>query len=147
MASKAQIDAHERYNLKAYDEIKLRLPLGRRSVIEEAAESGGLSLNETINRVLASTFGFDIDDWKYGSDYAPRRKDTEILHVPIPAGFRADLVNFLFPRGRTLDDFVQKAIAHEIQAIKQSEREAAQQGRLPAGQAETEQTEAAQQGI
>ena len=42
----------DRYNAKAYDEIKVRVPKGRKESIQSHAESQGESVNAFINRAI-----------------------------------------------------------------------------------------------
>lgn len=46
--SKAKIEANNRYNAKAYEEIKLRVKKGEKDLIKSYAESQGKSLNGYI---------------------------------------------------------------------------------------------------
>lgn len=50
--SEAKHKANEKYNAKAYDEIKVRVPKGYKEAIQTAAEGNGESVNGFINRVL-----------------------------------------------------------------------------------------------
>lgn len=42
----------DRYNAKTYDEIKVRVPKGRKDFIQAHAESQGESVNAFINRAI-----------------------------------------------------------------------------------------------
>ena len=42
----------DRYNAKAYDEIKLRVPKGKKETIQNAATANGESVNGFINRLI-----------------------------------------------------------------------------------------------
>ena len=46
--SQAQNKATQRYIKKAYDEIKIRVPKGKRDEYKQAAEDAGKSLNQYI---------------------------------------------------------------------------------------------------
>lgn len=43
----------DRYNAKAYDEIKVRVPKGEKAVIQAYAESQGKSVNGFISEAIA----------------------------------------------------------------------------------------------
>lgn len=43
----------DRYNAKAYDEIKVRVPKGEKDVIQDHAAQMGESVNAFINRAIA----------------------------------------------------------------------------------------------
>lgn len=51
--SKARHKANEKWNAKAYDEIKVRVPKGQKEVIQSAAERVGESVNAYINTAIA----------------------------------------------------------------------------------------------
>lgn len=53
--SNARHRANEKYNAKAYDEIKVRVSKGRKAELQAAAERHGQSVNGLINRL--------IDEW------------------------------------------------------------------------------------
>lgn len=57
--SEARRKANEKYNAKAYDEIKTRVPKGRKAEIKSHAESNGESLNGFINRAIDETMDRD----------------------------------------------------------------------------------------
>lgn len=42
----------DRYNAKAYDEIKVRVPKGQKELIQAFAEANGESINSFINRLI-----------------------------------------------------------------------------------------------
>ena len=48
--SEARRKANERYNAKAYDEIKVRVPKGHKAELQAHAEQRNESLNGFINR-------------------------------------------------------------------------------------------------
>ena len=50
--SKAKIEANNRYNAKAYEEIKLRVKKGEKDLIRSYAESKGKSLNAYISDLI-----------------------------------------------------------------------------------------------
>ena len=49
----------DRYNAKAYDEIKIRVPKGRKEEIQAFAVSQGESTNGFINRAISETMERD----------------------------------------------------------------------------------------
>jgi predicted HicB family RNase H-like nuclease len=51
MATKAHLDGNKRY-LEKLDEIKVRVPKGKKETIQEHAAALGESLNGFINRVI-----------------------------------------------------------------------------------------------
>ena len=54
----------DRYNAKAYDEIKIRVPKGRKSDVESFSKEQGESVNGLVNSLLRSAMGWNEEDWK-----------------------------------------------------------------------------------
>ena len=52
--SEARHRANEKYNAKAYDEIKVRVKKGKKEVIQNYAKDRGETVNNLINRLLES---------------------------------------------------------------------------------------------
>lgn len=50
--SEARHRANEKYNAKAYDEIKVRVQKGRKELIQVAAQANGESVNTFINKLI-----------------------------------------------------------------------------------------------
>ena len=57
--SEARRRANEKYNAKAYDEIKTRVPKGRKAALQAHAEGRGESLNGFIVRAVDETIERD----------------------------------------------------------------------------------------
>lgn len=49
----------DRYNAKAYDEIKVRVSKGKKEIVQSHAESIGTSVNGFINRAIDETMARD----------------------------------------------------------------------------------------
>lgn len=49
---KTSSQAKEKYNAKAYDDIRLRVPKGQKEIIQAYAEAKGETLNGLINRLI-----------------------------------------------------------------------------------------------
>lgn len=60
--SDARRRANEKYNAKAYDEIKVRVPKNKKKDIKAHAESLGESLNAFINRAIDNTIAQDNNE-------------------------------------------------------------------------------------
>lgn len=56
-ASKAQQKAVAKYMKNNYDEIKIRIPKGRKSVVEAAASEAGESVNQYTQGALLARMG------------------------------------------------------------------------------------------
>lgn len=57
--SEARRRANEKYNAKAYDEMKVRVPKGRKAELQAHAEEQGESLNGFIVRAVDETIERD----------------------------------------------------------------------------------------
>lgn len=61
---KTSSQVKDRYNAKAYDEMKIRVPKGQKADIEAHAKSKGTSVNGLVNDLLRADMGVSADDWK-----------------------------------------------------------------------------------
>ncbi len=63
--SEAQKKAVAKYNAKSYDEIKLRVPKGKKDIIQGVAEQQGKSVNgyikEAVEGKIKADTGQDVD--------------------------------------------------------------------------------------
>ena len=53
-----------RYNAKAYDQIPVRVPKGRKANVEAYAKERGESVNGLINNFLRTAIGMTEEEWK-----------------------------------------------------------------------------------
>ena len=53
--------AKDKYNAKAYDDIRLRVPKGMKEEVQAFAEANGESLNGFINRVILEAMGRGVE--------------------------------------------------------------------------------------
>lgn len=60
---KTSSQVKDRYNAKAYDEIKVRVPKGRKAEIEAAVQAEGVSVNGLINRLLQEYLQKSEEEW------------------------------------------------------------------------------------
>lgn len=80
--SEAKHKANEKYNAKAYDEIKVRVPKGRKEAIQTVAEGNGESVNGFINRVLSA----EIERLRFSeqtTEQAVVEIDAELVASPV----------------------------------------------------------------
>jgi len=54
----------DRWNAKAYDDLRIRVPKGRRADIEAYVKERGLSTNGVVNQLLREFLGMSEEDWK-----------------------------------------------------------------------------------
>ena len=66
--SKAQKRATEKYQKKAYDDLRIRVPKGRRADIEARLKEKNLSVNGVVNMLLRDFFGMSEEEWKAKSE-------------------------------------------------------------------------------
>jgi hypothetical protein len=57
--SEARHRANEKWNAKAYDEIKVRVPKGDKEKIQAFAQEKGETVNGFINRLIMEAMGVD----------------------------------------------------------------------------------------
>lgn len=55
-----------KYNAKAYDQILVMVPKGRKEDIQAFAKEKGVSVNGLVNDLLAAAIGIEPDEWKPG---------------------------------------------------------------------------------
>jgi hypothetical protein len=57
-----------------YDDIKLRVPVGCRELLQQHADEQNRSVNVVLNQLVANALGIDFEQWWYGEeDRQPRR--------------------------------------------------------------------------
>lgn len=56
-----------RYNAKAYDQLPIRVPKGRKSTVEARAQQVGESVNGYVNGLIRADLGLSGDEWKEGN--------------------------------------------------------------------------------
>ena len=72
---KTSSQVKDRYNAKAYDEIKLRVPKGQKAAVEAHASSKGQSVNGLVNELLRADMGVSVEDWKAKPASAPAEEE------------------------------------------------------------------------
>lgn len=63
-ASKAQMDATNRYNSRKYDNLRIVIPKGQKAAVEAAAARRGISINALVNALLMAETGKTEEEWK-----------------------------------------------------------------------------------
>ena len=61
---KSSSKVKDRYNAKTYDEMKIRVPKGRKADVEAYAKAQGESVNGLVNNFLRNAVGLSEEDWK-----------------------------------------------------------------------------------
>ena len=61
----------DRWNKKAYDQIGLRIPKGRKDTLEQHAKERGESVNGYINRLIQIDLGLTMEQWKNCKEETP----------------------------------------------------------------------------
>lgn len=61
--TEARKRANEKYNAKAYDELKIRVPKGEKDKIKAHADTQGESLNGFVKRAIDETMKRDNETW------------------------------------------------------------------------------------
>lgn len=66
--SKPTTAVMDRWNDKAYDDLRVRNPKGRRADVEAYARAQGEAVNGLINHFLRDALGMTEEDWKQSPD-------------------------------------------------------------------------------
>ena len=61
---KASNAAKDRWNARSYDDIRIRIPKGRKNAVEEYAKEHGVSVNGLVNQFLRDLVGMSEEEWK-----------------------------------------------------------------------------------
>ena len=69
-ASKAQQRAVAKYMAANYDEIKIRVPKGRKADVDAYAKAHGESINGLVNSFLRNALELSEEDWKKPAENA-----------------------------------------------------------------------------
>lgn len=72
MLSKTSSAVKNRYNAKAYDQLPIRVPKGRKADIDAYAKAQGESVNGLVNHLLRSAMNMTEAEWKQ----APEEDDA-----------------------------------------------------------------------
>ncbi len=64
MLSKTSSTVKNRYNAKAYDQLPIRVPKGRKATIEAHAKAKGESVNGLVNGLLRDAMNISEEEWK-----------------------------------------------------------------------------------
>lgn len=56
----------DRYNSKAYDDIRLRIPKGHKATIQAGAEQEGESINSFVSKAVLARLG--LEEWPMKQD-------------------------------------------------------------------------------
>ena len=66
--SKAGNAAKDRWNSKTYDDLRVRIPKGRKADVEAYAKATDQTINGLINSYLRETLGMTESEWKKSDD-------------------------------------------------------------------------------
>lgn len=101
----------DRYNAKAYDEIKLRVEKGQKEVIKAHAEAQGESVNGFINRAIEQAIGLA------GSQSV---REGGLLQLP-PEALKA-AQEAAGATGEGVSKFVERAVVDQVERDRRSWR-------------------------
>lgn len=130
--SNARHRANEKYNAKAYDEIKVRVAKGRKAELQAFVERHGLSVNGFINSLIdealereragAVPAGSPADEDGPGVDMvsAGGSWDSDICSR-LPSLAAPDFQAAVSSSGLTEDEFIERAIAKQVEQWRRSQ--------------------------
>lgn len=58
----------DRWNAKNYDDLRVRIPKGRKADVEAYAAQHDVKINSLINALLMKTLNMTEEEWKKGTD-------------------------------------------------------------------------------
>ena len=61
-----------RYNAKAYDQLPIRIPKGRKADVDAYAKAQGESVNGLVNGLLRSAMNMSEEEWKRSPEEAEK---------------------------------------------------------------------------
>lgn len=62
--SKPSNAVKDRWNSKTYDDLRVRIPKGRKADLEAHVKGQGLSINGVVNQLLRQYLGMSEEEWK-----------------------------------------------------------------------------------
>ena len=62
--SKTSTTVKDRWNKNNYDDVRIRLPKGRKQAVEAHARERGESINALVNALLRADMGLSEDEWR-----------------------------------------------------------------------------------
>ena len=85
---KASTRAKNKYNTKAYDQLRIVVPKGRKTAIEAHAKGKGESVNGLVNTLLRGDMGLTEADWKGKAD---------TVFYPVVFTYENEQISITFP--------------------------------------------------
>ena len=61
---KTSYAARNKWNAKAYDQLPIRVPKGKRAIVESFAREQGKSVNGLVNEMLYRAIGLSEEEWR-----------------------------------------------------------------------------------
>ena len=71
--------AKNRYAAKAYDNLRIIVPKGRKEEIEAHAKNKGISVNGLVNALLRADMGMSDEEWKVSHSFLDFDNNQEEL--------------------------------------------------------------------
>lgn len=135
--SKAQQEAVTRYNNANYENIRLRVPAGRKHLVEKLADDNNMSINMAINALLAQACG--VQSLQVWNDPAHTFEDYksygDAITIKVPPGRKNTLRKIADHYNANMNDLINTAIIQGLNidpdtwdTSKQSSQAAGQQG-------------------
>ncbi len=114
--SKARHKANEKYNAKAYDEIKVRVPKGKKEQIQSAAKK----VNESVNAYISRAIDLLMGGGGYGISLKKNAQDEEcrsISHIEsLFSASKLKQITALLKDGQTVDEYIRTAVLDRLHA-------------------------------
>lgn len=107
--SEARHRANEKYNAKAYEEIKIRVPKGKKEVIQTVAKESQLKsvnayINHAIDLLMGGGYGFQTENEDNN------RASRVISHVALFSETEELEIEKILKEGQTVEEFIREAV-------------------------------------
>ena len=113
--SRAQQEAVRRYNDTNYESLCIRVPAGRKQLIENLADDNNMSINAVMNCLAAQACGLSYDVWN-DPDYKFDNPNNPKISFPVKMEPRSAAYIKMIARkqGRSASDVVNRALAKHL---------------------------------
>lgn len=113
--SRAQQEAVRRYNDTNYESVRLRVPVGRKQLIENLADANNMSINAIMNCLAAQACGLSYEVWN-DPDYQFDNPNNPKISFTVKMEHRsaAYIKMIAQEQGCSASDIVNRALAEHL---------------------------------
>ena len=123
--TEARHRANEKYNAKAYEEIKVRVKKGEKDIIQSKASECGESVNAYINRAIDELMNVGGGYGIAATENAQDERSRSISHMEsLFSDSELKQITALLKDGQTVDEYIRVAVLDRLHAdTKQANQE------------------------